>query len=149
MWIMTPFGILMPAALPEKIREEFTREWNATPDLEYLIVAWDLQVRTRDKRALTYLRKRYMRGTLGPTIATPEMDYDFRAYCSAVDFASAVSLMILEIDYEKFKPETERFKWGRDLHGLYNKIWGVVFTHYDRSTPKPPERKRWWEDVRP
>lgn len=141
MWIMTPFGILMPAAIPDKVREEMISA-DMGDSLE-----WDMQVRTRDRRALTYLRKRYMRNTLGPTIATPEMDYDFRAYCSAVDFGYVVQRMIIEIDYEKFKPETEKFKWGRDLHVLYNRIWSVVFTHYDKqAAPKRRERLAWWED---
>lgn len=131
MWIMTPFGILMPALRPyDTIKDPNDERY--------------LQVRARDKRALTYLRRHYMRETLGPTIGTPRMDYEYRAYCVHEDFAIAVSTMIEAIDYEKFKPETEIAlgpKRGRRLHFLYNRIWGVIATHHDSSVLARYERR--------
>lgn len=123
MWIMTPFGILMPAAIPEDVDQ--------APEL--------LQIRARDRRALIYLRDNYMHGELGKIKHTPSFDYQYRAYADRLHFADAISRMIVEIDYEKFKPES---KW-RDLHDLYNRIWGVVFDHYGASAaiPKPKTRK--------
>ena len=109
MWIMTPFGILMPAKIPANV-----------------VAHGELQIRARDKRALTYLRKHYM-PTLGKTMYTPNLDYEYRAYTWKADFAEAVTRMIEDIDYEKFKPES---KWV-DLHNLYTRIWGVVFDHYN------------------
>lgn len=121
MWIMTPFGILMPSIRPDHaIKRSDTRK---------------LQIRVRDRRALVYLRDNYMGDELSKIVATPKMDYNFRAYCEHDDFARAVARMILDIDYEKFKPETV----SDDLHKLYNEIWFVVFEHYE--FPKKRRRK--------
>lgn len=131
MWIMTPFGIIMPTLRP-------TNTVNYGDDCT-------MQVRARDKRALEYLRDHYMEAELGSIIHTPEFDYEYRAYCKPNDFAWAVHNMIIDIDYEKFKPNT---LW-QDLHDLYNKIWGTVYVHYNpsftktrkqRKTPKQPTR---------
>lgn len=110
MWIMTSFGILMPAAINEN-------------DPHYL--EWDLQVRSRERRALTYFQTRYMpANTFTPVRATPSHDYDFRFYAERTAFADAVAELITEIDYEKFKPTTLRRNMGGDrLHQLYNAIW--------------------------
>lgn len=119
MWIMTNFGILMPAAIPADIAED-----PINPAFGY-----DLQVRSRDRKTLEKCVKRYMAHyhTSG-IIATPKMDYDFRFYCLRSDFAVATSLMVDEIDYEKFKPTTERKGGGgKRLHDLYTRIWWVVY----------------------
>lgn len=130
MWIMTPFGIIMPAS-PAK---------SSLPEGES-VSDW-LQVRARDRQALTYLRKNYCMGKrLGRIIYTPQRDYEYRAYCRKVDFIDAMRRVIEDIDYEKFKPQAHT----ESLHDLYLKIWGVVFSHYDRRVPKL-RRKRWYED---
>lgn len=114
MWIMTPFGILMPAQRPEiTITDDKWRDAK-------------LQIRVRDRRALVYLRKNYMGRKLGPIIATPDLDYDYRSYCTHDDFAAVVARMVIDIDYAKFKPEAI----DDNLHHLYNRIWAVVSVHY-------------------
>lgn len=125
MWIMTSYGILMPAAVPEDVRKTLT-------------FPWDMQVRARDRKALAKLRKRingshaYVMGC-SEIFATPEMDYDFRVYVQAADFADVISEDIRAIDYTKFKPTTLRKGGGGvNLHDLYNRIWFAVYDHYDR-----------------
>lgn len=113
MWIMTNYGILMPALRPEKDRAQFP-----------------LQIRARDKRALKECIRQMDLLELPHTkiYATPELDYDFRFYTTHHAFANVMATEIEFIDYEKFKPTC---RWD-DLHNLYNHIWSVVFTHYQR-----------------
>ncbi len=117
MWLMTSFGILMPSLRPEKY----------TPD-------WDdrkLQIRARRSKDLDILRAEYMKGSLGGTIYTPDKDYEYRAYCTHEAWAIACMKLMMEIDYVKFKPTTDRYRDHR-LHSVYNRIWGVVIA--DLST---------------
>lgn len=111
MWLMTGFGILMPAIRPPKTI--------ARGDLR------TMQIRSRRRQDLDILRAQYM-PTLGATIATPQMDYNFRAYCTPDAFAVAMMKAILDIDYLKFKPTTEDRYGDAELHTLYNRIWSVV-----------------------
>jgi hypothetical protein len=119
MWIMTPDGILMPAAVPTT-----SGPWDG----------YDLQIRARDKGALNKLirRMRAEHMVISDIVATPQLDYEFRFYAQAVDFGYVINQMIVEIDYEKFKPVSlKRGRGGNRLHSLYNRIWGVVADHYD------------------
>lgn len=110
MWIMTSYGILMPALRPaDTIAEGDDRT---------------LQVRSRRAKDLDILRVEFM-PELGETIHTPEFDYNYRAYCTPQQFADAVARQIMEIDYLKFKPTTDRYK-DHELHGALNSIWGTV-----------------------
>src|ERR1022692_2410450 len=59
LWIACPFGLLMPAACPPEAGQ---------PD-------GTLQIRARDGAHLDQFRARWC-PTLGPTIKTPDMDYD-------------------------------------------------------------------------
>jgi len=131
MWIMTPFGIIMPA------QAEDNAPISGDP------ADW-FQVRARDRAALVHLRKRYMNDRLRRIIHTPQRDYEYRAYCLKTDFAEAMRRMLLEVDYEKFKPEART----KSLHDLYLRIWAVVFTHYESkwTAPTGPVRRRWYED---
>lgn len=148
MWIMTSYGILMPAALP--------------PEVPAFDDGWNLQVRSRDRRTLKVARKRMIERGYGSSgiVATPELDYEYRFYCRAADFAAFIGGEIAEIDYEKFKPTTDRFKGGRRLHGLYNRIWSVVAAHYDTFARKDATsaslpllgrdgKPDWWDDAHP
>jgi hypothetical protein len=119
MWIMTNFGIIMPTALPKTSQ--------AHRD------GWELQVRARDRVALQKFRARHMSMfTTSGIEPTPEMDYEYRFYCSRDDFAAALDAMVADIDYEKFKPTVMRKgNGGRGLQNLYNSIWYVVARHYD------------------
>jgi hypothetical protein len=122
MWIMTSYGILMPAAIPEEIRQDLIGS------------AWGLQIRSRDRKTLAKTRRvmKNMGNNVSPIVATPMLDYEYRFYCSRRDFATLIADEILTIDYEKFKPTTElKGGGGKRLHHLYNRIWGVVASHYD------------------
>jgi ferredoxin-NADP reductase len=128
MWIMTPYGILMPARRPA--------ETIANDDVK------TMQVRARDRRALVELVKRMStridENSISEIIATPDMDYNYRIYCEPEAFAQLMKFEIEEIDYEKFKPET----LYDDLHTLYNFIWSVVFTHYERRGAKNARKRK-------
>lgn len=128
MWIMTNYGILMPAAVPKDIRE----------DVGDIAFGFDLQVRSRDRATLQKCRARYMTSFhTSEIIYTPELDYEYRFYCMREDFACTVGWMIEQIDYEKFKPTTmEKGNGGKHLHMLYNEIWQVVFAAYWRRNRK-------------
>lgn len=123
MWIMTSYGILMPAVRPG-----------------YEDLALPLQVRARDRSTLTILRQAIIDKGLPCTKvhSTPEMDYDFRVYTTHDAFARVMAAEIRHIDYEKFKPTTI---WSH-LHELYNEIWHVVFTHYSRRNRLHKKGKR-------
>lgn len=111
MWIAASFGFLMPAIRPVDTvpyGDERT-----------------MQIRARRSKDLDILRAKYMRGKLGPSIHTPHMDYEFRAYCTPEAFALAVAQMVTEIDYKKFKPTTLDYG-DHQLHKVYNSIWSVV-----------------------
>jgi len=108
---MTSFGILMPSIRPPK----------TVP----LGDSRTIQVRARREQDLEILRDEYMGDELGPIMVTPEFDYNFRAYCTPEAFGRAMFQLSVEIDYEKFKPTTDRYNdW--ELHSVYNKIWGVM-----------------------
>ena len=112
LWIMTPGGILMPAATPEG------------GDI--------LQVRARDASHLNWFREHYC-PALGKNVATPAFDYDYRAYVHREDLARAVAAMCLDIDAVKFKPTTEGALGLRSkvkqikLHNVYTGIWNRVY----------------------
>lgn len=156
MWIMTSYGILMPAALPTDVLKRFWNEWNENERSNAR--PWTLQVRSRDRKTLVKARKRMRAMTYdtSPIVATPDLDYDFRFYCMRNDFAELIRFEVTEIDYEKFKPTTLRKGGGgQRLHNLYNRIWGVVASHYEApilqryQDRKREQKKSWWDDVHP
>src|SRR4051794_18513239 len=98
MWIFAPFGLLMPAEIPAKYKK---------PGQENTI-----QIRARRSKDLDILRARYMLGTLGPTLHTPDKDYEYRAYADREDWKEALGLMTDDISYSKFKPTSE--DWYED-----------------------------------
>lgn len=124
MWIMTTYGILMPAALPETSRPEYDGRWNP---------AWDMQVRARDRDALIRVRKEMLdRGGAVPPSRiqyTAGRDYEFRMYVDRLAFAAVMAHQITEIDYVKFKPNAVTAK----LHNVYTHIWYVVAKAYDSA----------------
>ena len=126
LWIMTPFGILMPAIRPPKTVE---------PGDSRMI-----QVRARRREYLDALRERYMQGELGPPIHTPKMDYQWRAYCTPEALAAVMSRMVLEIDSQRFKPTTEGpcglsdHKLAAELHSLYTSLWSTQLQHGDGTS---------------
>lgn len=142
MWIMTGQGVYMPATIPMTVRRELD-----------LPLDWDLQVRARDRKALTKVRKQMIARNceVSAIVNTRHMDYEYRFYCSSDDYGALIAAQIREIDYDKFKPTTERKGGGGPrLHSLYNRLWGVIASHYDspvlgQYAPKPI-RRNWWED---
>lgn len=112
MWVFAPFGVLMPGEIPAK-------HVPAGSDRT-------LQVRVRCAHHLDILREKYMGDDLGPTIETPGMDYNFRAYCTKEAFAVACYKMALDIDYVKFKEQTEKKYSDKKLHDVYVSIWGTL-----------------------
>ncbi len=111
MWIMTSFGILMPSVRPAG---------TIPPGDERHI-----QVRARRRKDLEILKAEYMGDKLGEIQALVGTDYEYRAYCTRVDWAETMAKMSLDIDYTKFKPTTDRYK-DHSLHALYLSMWGMI-----------------------
>jgi hypothetical protein len=112
MWLCTPFGMFMPALRPAGT-----------------IPAGDsrlLQIRSRRRIDLERLRSQYL-PELGPTIQLPHTDYEYRAYCTHEQWASALARMALDIDYVKFKEQAEKQYGDHQLHHTYTAMWGTVF----------------------
>ncbi len=129
MWLMTGFGILMPAIRPPKtVKADDPRT---------------MQIRARRSKDLDILRATYMPGTLGPTLYTPDKDYEYRAYCTPEAFALAAVRLITEIDYLKFKPVTEDRYADKALHDTYNRIWAVVFGELSTKA----HQTQYWRDA--
>ena len=149
MWIMTPHGILMPAAIPTVVLQRFDEEWQTNPSAAPGIGTWNLQIRSRDRATLVKTRRTMI--ALGAQVSiiesTPQMDYEYRFYCDSRDFGEYMAVEINHINYEKFKPTTlRRGGGGEALHNLYNSIWGVVARFYDADILKtyaaPKSRKK-------
>ena len=112
MWAFTSFGILMPAIRPPHTVEEGDDK--------------TMQIRTRRKIDLEILRDEYMGDQLGEIIHTPKFDYNYRAYCRPEDFAAVMAKIVMEIDYEKYKPTILTKYKDHDLHGVTNSVWGTM-----------------------
>lgn len=52
-------------------------------------------------------------------------DYAWRLRCSKLDWARAVAVMALEIDYSNFKDEVKRRRGSR-VAAIYGRVWGVL-----------------------
>lgn len=117
MWDFTPFGLLMPASVPMDLADTAFTEGK-----------YDLQVRGRVAEHLQHFMDNYMEpGTFHNELQlNPDMDYNCRFYTTREAYADAIRKVILEIDYEKFKPTAERYSWGKKYHDVLNSIWGNV-----------------------
>lgn len=133
MWVFTSFGVLMPSVRPKGT-----------------IPAGDdrlIQVRARRMRDLIILKNEYL-PELGDIIEIPYSDYEYRAYCTHEQWAAALAKISMDIDYTKFKPTTEAKYGDKQLHDLYNKVWGVFFStvstlgHQERYLFGPQGRKK-------
>jgi hypothetical protein len=137
MWIFTPGGLLMPASLPSMEVDKVVADPKFTRDGYF-----DMQVRGRVDSHLTNFIRDYMEPQgmeYSEVEYTPQMDYNVRFYCKQEDFAKAVALCVMDIDFLKFKPTAERYtldedgkthipmyKDGKEYHGVLNSIWGTV-----------------------
>ena len=125
LWIMTPFGILMPSRRPADLVAEGDDR--------------TLQVRARHQEYLDKFREVFC-PELGESEHHPDQDYPWKAAVSPDDLARAVSRMVLEIDSEKFKPLAEDSKYalpgklGRDLHSQYNAMWSTHLKYGDGTS---------------
>lgn len=125
LWIMTPFGILMPSKRPADLVAEGDPR--------------TLQVRARHREYLDKFREVFC-PELGESEHHTDQDYPWKAAVSPDDLARAVSRMVLEIDSEKFKPlaEDSRYalpgKLGRDLHSQYNTMWSTHLKYGDGTS---------------
>lgn len=136
MWIMTHFGILMPALRPKD---------TVLPGDERVV-----QIRARRAQDLNYLRDHYA-PYLGKTIALGNTDYQYRAYCTREDLADIMAKLALDMDYVKFKETAEVYHGDKKLHAVYMRIWGVVLDAFEtgslyarpkhRTAPKPNDQQ--------
>lgn len=127
MWIFTPGGLLMPAALPSLEKDKVEVDPVLTNNGEF-----DIQVRARVESHLQNFIDEYVEPQGFPRSviqATPTMDYNFRFYMRKDQFAKAMMRAIEDIDYQKFKPTAHQAKYGKDgekYHSVLNAIWGTV-----------------------
>lgn len=112
MWVCTPLGMFMPALRPP----------NTVPcDDDRL-----LQIRSRRIVDLRRLKSEYL-PELGDIIELRHTDYEYRAYCTHEQWANAMAKMSMDIDYVKFKEQSERKYGDKKLHDVYTAMWGTVF----------------------
>lgn len=123
MWIATTFGFLSATKRPAKSLTDY-----GNPEM-------DLQVRARDRKALSALR-RFMSNETTRIISTEDSDYRFRVYCESEKFALAMARMVFEIDYTNFKDAVD----NEGLHTMYMNIWLVVARHYGKFTGRNRHR---------
>jgi hypothetical protein len=98
-----------------------------------------LQIRSRRFIDLVRLKNEYL-PELGDIIELPNTDYEFRAYCTHEQWAAALVKASLDIDYVKFKEQSEKKYGDKKLHEVYNAMWSVVYSRL--STHKIFTRKR-------
>lgn len=112
MWVFAPFGILMPALRPPH---------TVAPNDDRV-----LQVRARRRKDLQILKDKYM-PELGEIFQLPNTDYEWRAYCTLEQWGAALAKIGMDIDYVKFKEQSEKKYGDRQLYSLYNRLWSVIF----------------------
>jgi hypothetical protein len=112
MWICLPMGMYMPALRPA-----------------HTVPAGDnrlLQIRSRRFVDLVRLKNEYL-PELGEIIELPHTDYEFRAYCTHEQWANALARAALDIDYVKFKEQSEKKYGDKKLHEVYTAMWSTVY----------------------
>jgi len=102
MWIFTPHGFYSAVEHREK------------PDT--------IIVRARDKQDLEALRP-YIPDLL--ILETMDADYLYRIFVSRSRWASAVSTMAREIDYDNFKDAVKK-RQGEDRASVYMRVWTAM-----------------------
>lgn len=112
MFICASWGMLMPALRPP----------HTVPDGDLQTI----QIRTRRKKDLEILRDKYMSNTLGEIQHTPNMDYNYRAYCTPADLGIALMLIAQDINYVKFKETAKTQYEDASLYNVYNSFWGTA-----------------------
>ena len=126
MWIFLSGGLIMPSTTPMD-----------EADIRLTLNRRDIQVRARLTEHLEYFRDHYaakVTDDYSEIEQTPHMDYNCRFYMTKLDFAQALALAAMDIDYRKFKPTAEgidsltgkKYKSGAKYHDVLNIIWGSL-----------------------
>ena len=112
----------MPALIPQSVLDA-----GRTADIrEAAENGWDLQIRGRVAEHLQWFIDKYMpEGSTSQIYASPDKDYNVRAYCSREDFAIGMFQASLDIDYTKFKDTAKRYPWGQKYYELLIKVWSA------------------------
>ena len=134
MIVATHMGMYMPALRPDW--ERCLRDGEP-----------ELQVRSRRKIDLLSLRVFMERHglTLGPVITLPNTDYQFRAYCTRVEWGIALAQLANDIDYTKFKNTPEKKHGDKALTRCYEKMWSAIFNAFPTGSVYA---KRWSKNTR-
>jgi hypothetical protein len=125
LWIMTPFGVLMPALRPKYLLKDGDKR--------------TLQVRTRRAEYLDAFREQYC-PDLGENEHHPSQDYQWKAPVTPEALAGAVARMVMDTDTGKFKPLTEGpkglkdKKLAKDLHAMYTGLWSSQLRYGDGTS---------------
>lgn len=129
-------GIIMPALRPP----------HTVPEGDDRLI----QVRARRIVHLRRLKARYL-PELGDIIEIKGTDYEYRAYCTHEQLASALALMALEIDYVKSKSQAMVQYNDKELYDTNNAVWGTIYarmsTHkvFSRSTVQHTSVSSRWD----
>lgn len=124
MWIIANIGFYSIVEKPEDKRESL------------------LTVRARVKSDLEQLRDKYL-PTLGAISEDAGTDYKYRAKAPRLDFASALSQIVLDIDYSNFKDSVCKNQ-GPERSQLYHELWEVLYrlqTKKDSTAPSVEDMK--------
>ena len=117
MWIMAPFGVLMPSLRPQ----------GTVPEGDVRTI----QIRARRRSELEWLKALYFKD-MEEIIFMPNTDYEYRTYCTPDKLAEVLGNMARDIDYTKFKPTTETFG-EKKLHEAYNRIWSILYDMFSTN----------------
>lgn len=91
-----------------------------------------LLVRARVQSDLEHLRKYGLKDILVFNNKAGNFDYQFRACVRKVDFARAMSKMVLDISYSNFKDRVLEAS-GEDRESVYLKIWFILRRNLGRG----------------
>lgn len=130
MWIFTPYGAYFPSQRPLDTVSEGDNQL--------------IQIRARRRVELERLKVFYPEIPTGDIVFMPHTDYEYRMYCTHTALGMLLALMAADIDYTKFKPETEKFGEGK-LHQAYNRMWGILYDAFSTNRyldQKPVTRSR-------
>ena len=94
----------------------------------------NLTVRTRARGDLERLRETYL-PELGEIVEGAGTDYRYRAKCIHQQWAEAMRLMSLNLDYSNFK-STVSERMGHERAHLYHAVWSALWKIKDDKYPK-------------
>lgn len=132
MWIFSPSGLLMPGLVPLDKEGNSVANPVLTRNGEF-----ELQVRGRVRSHLEYfIEENFIPLGLeySEVEATPNMDYNYRFYTTRANLAQAVANQVLNIDYVKYKEQSERkgadnkpmYPDGKKFHSVLVRAWGLL-----------------------